>query len=1153
MQICDGQHLFSASDLVGFLNCEHLSALELINLETPLPKVEADEHTQLIQAKGDQHEKAYLARLKDAGLDVVEINAKGIEAQVAATREAMATGAAIIFQACLRQGEFIGYADFLRRVDSSSRFGDYSYEVIDTKLARRPKAKFLIQLCLYSDLLEALQGVRPQQVHLVLGDNSEQSFPLDNYFRYYRKLKSRFLDWFAASAAARNLNPRSASPSASPPASPPNASGYRPSYPEPCGFCPLCHWRERCGQQWQVDDHLSLVANINRSQRDKLVKAGVTTLAALAAMPPQTTVAGMQPESLLRLQAQAQLQLGKRQSGNDAWQLLDPEQEPPRGFGRLPKPDDGDLFFDMEGDPLMDDGLEYLFGVWFRDADQHDNGYRFRAFWAHDRKQERTAFEAFMAFVTERLKRYPDAHIYHYASYEESALKRLMSLHGVCEVEVDHLLREELLVDLYKVVREGLLVSEPRYSIKNLETFYMERREGEVTEAGASIVYYERWRESGDDGLLEQIHAYNEDDCRSTQLLRDWLLSLRPTKLPWFIDSAVAEPDKPDWIRELELRLADYRERLLAGFPDDPAERDDEARQRELVHQLLDFHRRAAKPQWWALYHRSEMSDEELIADAECIGGLEVITDCRPEPVKTSHIYSYRYPEQDFKRKPGERCLRVDNQQVSIVIEALDEDNRVARLKYPTRKHGEPPPRFSITSGFPFNTRKLSDALFRFADSVIVGDHYYPALEGLLGGDKPRLDGRSSGQPIIAGNGTDITELVEATLCLRDSHLFIQGPPGAGKTYAGSRLIVALIAQGCRIGVSSNSHKAINNLLAAVERHAIEQGIEFTGVKKCSGPESYCNGSLIADITDTDGVVDSGADLLAGTAWLFANPALDQSLDYLFVDEAGQVALGNLVAMGTCARNIVLLGDQMQLQQPIQGVHPGHSGKSALDFLLRDRATVPPDEGIFLATTWRMHPDLCRFISDAVYDGRLLPEPDNQRQRLVLSENAPPDLCATGLRFIAVHHDGCSQRSQQEAKRVRELYDDLLRHAYTDRDGIQHPMTAADILVVAPYNMQVNLLQRTLGDAARVGTVDKFQGQEAQVVIVSMATSSGDYLPRNLEFLYSRNRINVALSRARCLALLVASPALLTVPCRTVDQMALVNTLCWAADYGART
>ena len=396
---------------------------------------------------------------------------------------------------------------------------------------------------------------------------------------------------------------------------------------------------------------------------------------------------------------------------------------------------------------------------------------------------------------------------------------------GVCEAEVDQLLRQELLVGLYKVVREGVRVSEPRYSIKNLETFYMDRREGEVTEAGASIVYYERWREAGDDRLLAQIRDYNQDDCRSTQLLRDWLLELRPSELSWFVDSAMPAPDKPDWIKELELRLADYQQRLLADFPDDPAQWNDEARQRELVHQLLDFHRRAAKPQWWALYHRKEMSTEELIADADCIGGLEPISDYPPEPVKRSSIYACRYPEQEFKRKVDEQCLRVDNQQVSVTIESLDEENRIARLKYPTSKHGEPPAQFSITSGIPFNTKPLSDALFRFADSIIAhdlsgnfsSDHRYAALEGLLGAKKPRLNGREPGQPIIAGDGSDIAELVDAVSRLDNSHLFIQGPPGAGKTYAGSRLIVALIELGCRIGVSSNSHKAINNLLAAVE------------------------------------------------------------------------------------------------------------------------------------------------------------------------------------------------------------------------------------------------------------------------------------------------------------------------------------------------
>lgn len=303
-------------------------------------------------------------------------------------------------------------------------------------------------------------------------------------------------------------------------------------------------------------------------------------------------------------------------------------------------------------------------------------------------------------------------------------------------------------------------------------------------------------------------------------------------------------------------------------------------------------------------------------------------------------------------------------------------------------------------------------------------------------------------------------------------------------------------------------------------------------------------------MADNGEVLACGAQLVAGTAWLFADVRADQQFDALFVDEAGQVALANLIAAGTCARNIVLLGDQMQLSQPVQGVHPGRSGDSALDYLLDSTATIPPDRGIFLATSWRMHPQVCRFISDAVYDGRLEPEAANVRRTLVLNSSAHRLLRPAGIVHASIEHQGCSQGSEEEAALVAEMYASALQQRYTDRDGVEHAMTVENILVVAPYNVQVNLLKRRLPPGARVGTVDKFQGQEAELVIVSMTTSSEENLPRNIEFLYSKNRLNVAISRARCTAIVIANPALLAIKCQTPEQMALVNLLCWVAEVG---
>jgi len=276
---------------------------------------------------------------------------------------------------------------------------------------------------------------------------------------------------------------------------------------------------------------------------------------------------------------------------------------------------------------------------------------------------------------------------------------------------------------------------------------------------------------------------------------------------------------------------------------------------------------------------------------------------------------------------------------------------------------------------------------------------------------------------------------------------------------------------------------------------------------------------------------------------------MDQTLDYLFVDEAGQLSLGHLLAMGLSARNIVLVGDQMQLSQPIQGTHPGDSALSALEYLLRDHATVPPERGMFLGVTRRMHPDVCKFISEAVYEGRLHAHPGTSKRKLLLTDRADRALKPAGLSFVDVTHEDCRQRCPAEAQRIKEIFESLLKQCWIEADGYERQIKIEDILVVSPYNMQVNLLETSLPTGARVGTVDRFQGQEAAVVIVSMTTSSAEEAPRGLEFLFSQNRLNVAVSRAKSLAIIVANPRLLEASCAHVEQMKLVNTLCFARAF----
>jgi uncharacterized protein len=463
---------------------------------------------------------------------------------------------------------------------------------------------------------------------------------------------------------------------------------------------------------------------------------------------------------------------------------------------------------------------------------------------------------------------------------------------------------------------------------------------------------------------------------------------------------------------------------------------------------------------------------------------------------------------------------------------------------------GPLPERFSAIPDPPLDARKLRDALFRFAEAEAVGSNPYRAARSLLLRELPRVTGVETGQPVTVAGAATVQATIKAVANLRDSYLLIQGPPGTGKTFTASHVIVDLLNHGKRVGVASNSHKAIHNLLTGIERVAEEKGVSIRGIKKATGgnEESVFQGKFIKN-TNSTREIDASFNLVAGTVYMYAE--LADQLDYLFVDEAGQVCLANAVIMAMCTRNLVLVGDQMQLAQPIQGVHPGKSGFSVLEYVLEDNATIPPERGIFLDTTYRMHGDVCRFISDAVYDGRLQPDAKNQQQTLVLDRSADAALRPTGIRFVEVNHEGCSQRSEEEGAAIKALYLNLLTQHYRDRDGVTRPITPANIMVITPYNVQVNYLQSILPADARVGTVDKLQGQQAEVVLISMVTSSGEDLPRDIEFLYSKNRLNVAVSRARVLACIVASPRLLEVQCNTVEQLKLVNTLCWARRYAA--
>jgi uncharacterized protein len=1123
MRKLNGGYIYSPSDLITFMESDYVSWMERFYRECPdaVQPDEVDETDRIIQAKGEEHEQAFLKDLLAGGHDVIDL--KG-NRDPAATIHAMKAGREIIYQGALESGGFAGIADFLVRVDGTSALGNYLYEVWDTKLARKPKPYFIIQLCCYAEMLASIQERLQPEVQVVLGTKEQRRFRTEDYFYYYRQLKLAFLE------QQQRFNPEQP--------------------PEIPGLKDLGRWSSHATKILEDRDDLSLVANIRSTQIRRLREAGIDTVRSLTETEA-TGVPRVAPEPFTRLRRQARLQVQSRGLPTPKYELLETDPLKPRlGLAGLPPASPYDISFDMEGYPLLEDGLEYLFGVTHLDNDQPI----FRDWWAHNREQEKAAFQGFVKWAYGRWQHDPSMHIYHYASYEVAALRRLMGRYAICEEEVDQLLRNQVFVDLYAIVRQGLLVGEPSYSLKNIERLYQEPRSGEVATADESLVFYQRWIENQDgpdwstSQTLRAIRDYNREDCESTWKLACWLRGIQAQARIAFVPKVVVE--ESETVKEMSAR-AQYADEMRAQIPADRSEDPERWRVHELLSWFLEFHRRENKPVWWFMYARNAMTDQELIDDPDCLGGL-VRTGRSPEKVKRSLAYEYGFdPEQETKLHQGRKCIFAHDLLRKTTIENFEPAEGRLTIKL---TGAEPPSRLSLIPDEWVSPKVIEQSIERIVRRYRETGCLPQAIEDFLYRRPPRLKGRTGG-PVIP-NGADLLDgSIRAALDLENSSLCVQGPPGSGKTFTGGHMIVELLRIGRRVGVTSNSHRAICLLMNEAMRVAHDEGLVLDAVKIGGEEEDHEELSEKVKWVQTASDVFNGGGLpklIGGTAWAFSRPEAEGTLDYLFVDEAGQVSVANLLGMSPSTRNIILIGDQMQLSQPVRGSHPGESGHSILEYLLQKHATIPDDFGIFLGETWRMHPEVCRFISGAVYEDRLKPRPITATrtlrygtaQRRFLQKSA-------GIIFIPVEHEGNAYESEEEATVIAGVIEELLRQSASNANGPDRPLTEDDVLVVTPYNLQVRKLTERL-PGITVGTVDKFQGQQAPVVIYSMCASSGDASPRGIEFLFSKNRLNVAISRAQTLAVVVGNPALARTRCSTLEQMQLVNMFCRAVDAGAQ-
>lgn len=1100
--------VYSASDLAAAARCEYalLRSFDAKLGRGPAVATE-DELLARTAGLGDEHEQRHLDELRESA-DITVIGRPaytldGLTAAAEQTMRAVDRRAPVIYQAAMFDGRFAGFADFL--ILDGDR-----YRLRDTKLARSVKVEALLQLAAYAETLAAAGVPVADEVELVLGDGASASYRVDELLAVYRPRRDalqRLLDDHYASGAPVDWADESV---------------------RACFRCPECETQVR------ATDDLLLVAGMRVSQRARLLDAGITTVAELARH--DVPVPELPARTVTALTAQARLQIAPRVDGKPPYEVVDPQP-----LNLLPDPDKGDLFFDFEGDPLWtvnghEWGLEYLWGVL-------EAGGAFRPLWAHDRAGERQALVDFLKLVRQRRRKYPKMHVYHYAPYEKTALLRLAGRYGMGEDEVDELLRSGVLVDLYPLVRKTIRVGTENYSLKSLEPLYMgnELRTGEVTTATESITQYARFCELRADGraddaatLLKQVEDYNRYDCRSTHRLRDWLVKIAiessvPPLGPQPVTDGVAVEDTDELVRT----LTDF-----AG--DGVAPRTAEQTAVALIAAARGYHRREDKPFWWAHFDRLNHPVDEWADTTDVFlvdtGGAQVVKDWHLPSNRarkqqrwvrltgalesgglSGEVFALYEPpspagmaDNTDRRAAGPAEVReVDDAAVPtevVICERETQDGTFDQLP------------FALTPRSIVGTQKLREAIDAAAADVAAALPDLPrtAVVDLLLRRAPRT---RSGAPIphTADVATDITA---ALLDLDSSYLAVHGPPGTGKTYTAARIVAALVNEHqWRVGVVAQSHAVVENLF----RGLIEAGVDPTRIAKKNCPDDVGCQAIDKDEYAAFIAAHAGC-VIGGTAWDFANDTRVEanSLNLLVIEEAGQFSLANTIAVARAADNLMLLGDPQQLPQVSQGHHPEPVDGSALGWLVGDQHTLPEALGYFLDRSYRMHPAVCAPVSRLAYEGRLLPAEDRPAARR-LHGHEP------GVRMRTVDHHGNSTASPEEAEAIVAATAALLGTDWTDENGTR-ALTPADVLVVAPYNAQVMLLREHFEEAGlpdvAVGTVDKFQGRQAPVVFVSMTASSIDDVPRGISFLLNRNRLNVAISRAKYLSVIVRSATL---------------------------
>ncbi len=1115
------ERLLTPSKITAWLECSHFLTLRnqvdagtLTVRPTPMGAL-----ADLLVEKGTSHERNCLMDFENQGRSVYHVPGRNPDesfaAWVARIGNPTEKGFDVIYQMPFVHDGIRGIADFLVRVrDPEAGYADY--EPVDAKLTRSEgKPGHVLQLCFYADAIQELVGAPPREMHLWLGSGDVEKLLVEQFRPYWRRLRRQLTVLLSDEAVVVDTKP------------------------EPCSHCEICEFSGQCESEWRAQDSLVYVANIRQPERAAFERAGVGTVVALANRTEP--VPDVHDQNLERLIRQASLQVASRVHPDrpPLYELVEPTDDPVygHGFNLLPAPDDGDIFFDFEGHPFWtpQHDLFFLAGLYLKDR---QGSWTYDARWAHDLDEQRVMIRDLVEFFTEHRRRHPNMHVYHYNHTERSSLERLTRGEET-ESLFTQLVDSGLFVDLLTVARNALQVGTESYGLKYLERLTGYVRGDGIEQGAGAVVEYEEYMKTGDPEILDEIARYNEDDVAATLALRDWLVIQRPGDLAW------REP-----VIEVEEREFDTDELVegLKKFGDTSPER--------LLGGLLNYWRRERVANTSPKFAQAATDFGSLYGDRDFIANLTLVR--FEEVVKKNEVAKYvvlTWPDQvidqAFTRQKSVLYTGVGVEHGYGYLSELDREKRELKMRWRERHEEAGGLPSVITIDDYVSPREKPGVLFHLAEQIL-----HPAPDdpprrvslALLARDLPHFSD-DCGPP-----GGVFSDDLGATLAwvghLDESYVAIQGPPGTGKTYSGAHIIHELVKEGKRVGITAMSHAAIDNLLHAaydVFSQKGELGLLRTLRRGTRPKEDALEGVLY---TNANADFESNEyNLVAGTTWLWSRPGLRPfPVDVLIIDEAGQLALADAIASANAARNLILLGDPLQLAQVSQAEHPDGSGASVLEHVLGEHATIPDSQGVFISETRRMHPDICTFISNQIYEGRLTSHVSCAQQSTQFG---------TGLRWLRAHHAERSTESLEEAELVAEQILSMLGSPWVNQAGESAALNSNDFMVVAPYNDQVRLIRRQFDGnpmlaSVQVGTVDKFQGREAPVVFFTMTTSSSEDMPRGPEFLFSRNRLNVAVSRARCLAYLVCTEELLNSRARSIEEMRLIGTLSAFVEYATR-